>query len=117
MQGLVIKPYWADLILSGKKTWEIRGSQTHKRGKIAVIVSGSGKIWGEVELVDCFPCTLELFGNNHTKHWIMHHGLLQRYKQPWAWVLENPVKYPEPVPYTHPQGAVIWVNLGEEEHS
>jgi len=27
MNVLIIKPKWADLILSGKKTWEIRGSQ------------------------------------------------------------------------------------------
>jgi len=37
MNGLIIKPKWADLILSGKKTWEIRGSQ----------------IFGTVDLVDC----------------------------------------------------------------
>lgn len=51
MKGLIIKSKWADLILSGEKTWEIRGSQTHQRGRIGIIKSGTGKIFGSVELV------------------------------------------------------------------
>lgn len=39
MQGLITKPMWADMILSGAKTWEIRGSRTHKRGTIGIIKS------------------------------------------------------------------------------
>jgi len=50
MNGLIIKPEWADLILSGKKTWEIRGSQTHIHGTIGIIKSGSGLIYGRVDL-------------------------------------------------------------------
>lgn len=29
----------------------------------------------------------------------------------WAWVLENAIRYDTPIPYEHPQGAVIWVSL------
>lgn len=119
MQGLVIKPYWAKKILAGEKTWEIRGRQTHKRGKIGIIISGTGRVWGEVDLVDCIPLQgpddVELILQNQDKHHVPLAGIV--YRKPWAWVLENPVKYDEPVPYNHPQGAVIWVNLGEEEQS
>ncbi|MNU02871.1 hypothetical protein D3C72_2467110 [compost metagenome] len=33
------------------------------------------------------------------------------YRTPYAWVLRNPIIYPEPIPYNYPQGAVIWVKL------
>ena len=33
MKALVIKQPWVDYILNGKKTWEIRGSNTKIRGK------------------------------------------------------------------------------------
>jgi hypothetical protein len=29
----------------------------------------------------------------------------------WAWVLSQVCRFDEPIPYQHPQGAVIWVNL------
>ncbi|GAF99913.1 unnamed protein product, partial [marine sediment metagenome] len=29
----------------------------------------------------------------------------------YAWVLEKAKRYDEPIPYTHPLGAVIWVKL------
>ena len=41
MDALIIRQPWLGLILSGKKTWEIRGSRTNKRGPIALIESGS----------------------------------------------------------------------------
>jgi hypothetical protein len=37
------------------------------------------------------------------------------YKKMYAWVLENPVRYQEPVPYRHPQGAVKWVDLVKQQ--
>lgn len=46
MLGLIIKSPWIDLILQGRKTWEIRGSHTHTRGLVALIKSRSGSIVG-----------------------------------------------------------------------
>jgi hypothetical protein len=113
MKGLIIKPYWADLILAGEKTWEIRGSRTTIRGRIALIKSGSGKIFGSVDLVNCIslhgPNDYELILNSFNKHHVPL-GVIN-YRKPYAWALENPIKYAEPIPYAHPQGAVIWVNL------
>lgn len=108
MKGLIIKPKWADLILSGEKTWEIRGSRTHFRGRFDIIKSGSGKVFGSVDLVDCISLhgwdDVALICDNMDKHHVPL-GVIQ-YKKPWAWVLRNPIIYPEPIPYKHPQGAV-----------
>ena len=39
---LVVKQPWLDLLLSGKKRWEIRGQSTHKRGWVHLAESGCG---------------------------------------------------------------------------
>ena len=47
MYGLIIKKKWLDLIMSGQKTLEIRGSRTSHAGEeIALLQSGSQKILG-----------------------------------------------------------------------
>jgi hypothetical protein len=115
MKGLIIKSPWIELILSGKKTWEIRGSNTKIRGTIALIKSGSGKIFGEVDLVDSMELSLEDYRQSKKLHGVDSGNALELpYKKTYAWVLANPRIYKEPVPYKHPMGAVIWVNLHNE---
>lgn len=47
MYGLIIKKKWLDLVMSGKKTLEIRGCRTSHAGEeIALLESGSQKIRG-----------------------------------------------------------------------
>ena len=110
MKGLIIRSPYIDLILDGKKKWEIRGSNTNIRGKIALIKSGSKKIYGEVNLVDSFEIDLDLYNEYHINMYGRKVGKLP-YKRTFAWVLNEPVKYKESINYNHPQGAVIWVNL------
>eukprot|EP00435_Cladocopium_sp_Y103_P046798 s1761_g13.t1 len=50
--ALIIKEKWALKLLNGEKSWEIRGSSTAKRGTIAIAISGTGKLYGEITLVD-----------------------------------------------------------------
>lgn len=52
MKGLIIKSPWSKLILDGKKTMELRGSNTKIRGTIGIIESSSGHVLGTVDLVD-----------------------------------------------------------------
>lgn len=110
---LIVKPYWADLILSGSKIWEIRGHNTTKRGKIDIAKSGTGKIFGEVKLVDSIPLTQELWESSRDKHQVnlSWKELLSIYKKPHAWIFEygSAEKYIMPVSYKHPKGAVVWV--------
>ena len=50
LKGLILKEPWIDLILTGEKVWEIRGSNTKIRGTIALIKGGSGTVVGLCEL-------------------------------------------------------------------
>ena len=110
MKGLIIRSPWIDKILIGEKIWEIRGTATKIRGRIFLIKSGTGKIFGEVKLVDCFELDTKTYSSSSDKHGIPAASSLP-YKKTYAWVLEAPVRYENPIPYKHPSGAVIWVNI------
>lgn len=112
MKGLLIRAPWIDLIFQGEKTWEIRGTNTKKRGTIALIKSGTGTILGTVELVAAKKLSIEEYQNSKKFHGVADCSVLP-YKNTYAWVFENPVLFEEPKPYSHPMGAVIWVNLTE----
>ncbi len=112
MNGLIIKKKWLDLILDGKKTWEIRGSRTKARGKFALIESGSGLVVGEAQLVDVVgPLTKDQLLKSISLHHVPADSIKQglRYKSPYAWVMVKAKRYRKAVPYSHPAGAVIWV--------
>ena len=110
MKALIIKQHWIDLILSGDKTWEIRGNNTHIRGQIELIQSGSGLVVGRCEIVDSIPLKLKDFQSNKNKHCISDVEKLP-YKTTFAWAIKNVQRYKTPRPYKHPNGAIIWVNL------
>jgi hypothetical protein len=114
MKGLIVKQPWIDKILSGAKTWELRGSSTSNFGEIALIQSGSGQVVGICDLVGVEgPLTMAELRRSTNKHGVdaKEFGRKPLYAKTFAWVLENARRFDEPVPYRHPQGAVIWVNL------
>lgn len=117
MKGLIIRSPHIDNILSGLKSWEMRSRKTNVRGRIALIKAGTGKIYGEADLVEVLE-PLECEAMIHMS-WQFHRVArsdrhkLAKWKYPWR--LENAVKYDEPKPYDHPQGAVTWVNLPNSE--
>lgn len=111
MKGLIVKPYWADLILSGEKSIELRSSNTNIRGRIGIIKSGTKKVYGEADLVDSREITDEEYYNLVDKHRVNVKREDVSYKKIYAWTLENPVLYKEPKEYDHKLGCVIWVNL------
>lgn len=110
MKALIIKKPWIDYILEGKKTWEIRGSNTNIRGQIELIQSGSGLVVGSCEIIDCKELTLDDYKNNTDKHNIKNVEALP-YKKTYAWVMLNAKRYETAKKYKHPNGAIIWVNL------
>ena len=60
--ALVVKRRWLDNILAGRKTWEIRGGPTTKRGWIHFAQSGStGKLMGRARLVGCHRVSRSAF--------------------------------------------------------
>lgn len=110
MKILIVKEHWANMILDSKKTWEIRGRNTLVRGRIGLAISGTGKVFGTVNVIDSKPIGLVDALENMDKHRLSADGAAFLYAQPHAWVLEKAERFREPIPYTHRRGAVVWVN-------
>ena len=118
MKGLIIKEKWANLILNGDKTIEIRSSNTKHRGKFGIVISGTKKVWGTAELVDAIPLTKELFEvelKDKHKVDLSFNELTDLYPKPYGWVIKNVEKFDEPIPYNQKKGAIIWVNIDWDE--
>ena len=106
---LIIKEPWLDLILRRKKTWEIRGNRTTKRGVIHLARSGGGGILlGKATLTKCVSLTREELAKHEDKHCISDCQSV-KYRNIYAWVLKGACRYKKPLQYRHAQGAVIWV--------
>ncbi|MGP9819349.1 hypothetical protein ACTZWW_04985 [Salinarimonas sp. NSM] len=120
MKGLTIRDPWIDLILDGLKTWELRTSATANRGPIALVRKGSGLIEGVATLVDVLP-PLDRRGlaESEELHRIppeeQENAIANGWLTPWVFV--DPIRFAEPVPYLHPNGAVIFFDLAEEERA
>jgi ASCH domain len=115
VHGLLIREPYVTQLLNGEKTWEIRGRSTQIRGTIAIIRSGSGKVFGTVNLVRVLgPLALsdlvearELTVREREE--FRRNGL--PYSKTFAYVCSHPRWFREPVRYDHPNGAVTWVRL------
>lgn len=111
MDCLIIKKKFLDKIIQGKKVWEIRGSQTLKRGIIGLIESGSGKVIATAQLVNCHgPFLIEELKQHNDKTQIENEFNV-KYKKIYAWELSEVKALDNPKPYKHPQGAIIWVKV------
>jgi len=114
MRGLLVKKPYIDLILSGKKKWEVRRRNTRIRGRIALV--WNNKVWGTVEIVDvrAFPVDVMAERNEHG----VSADEIRRYGKGkatlYAWILENPRPINPPVPVNVPRGAQVWVKLPKE---
>ena len=115
MKGLIIKPYWANKILDGEKTLEIRSRNINIRGTIGVVISGTSKVWGTVDLVDSFLIPDKDFEKFRDNHLIDCKREEISYKKTYGWKLENPKKFDAPIEYNHKLGCVQWVNLDDLE--
>jgi hypothetical protein len=116
LKGLIIDSPHIDNILSGRKCWEMRSKGTQQRGTIALIKKGSGMVVGVADLVDSHgPLSRDEMLANQEFHLITPERLEVPGVSKWrhAWILKNAKRLDRPVPYSHPNGAVIWVNLDE----
>lgn len=115
MNGLVIRDPFVTWILEGKKIWEIRGSGTKIRGRIALIKGGSGHVVGTCDLVDVVgPLDLAALRKNGAKINREPREITDLYyANTYAWVLSAAKALPKPLPYEHKSGAVIWVKLSD----
>ena len=108
-KALIIKKEWLDRIFDNGKIWEMRSTNTKIRGKIQLIESKSGTIVGECEITGSHKLSEQEKISEIKKHQVEDNSLLEKWC--FAWHLENAIRYDEPIPYVHPKGAVIWVNL------
>lgn len=110
-KGLIINEKWAKLILQGKKTIELRGSNTKIRGKIGIIISGSKKVYGTVDVIGCIEINKDEYYRLVDKHCYPFDFDTIKYKKLYGWILKNANFYEQPKPYNHKLGCVVWVNL------
>lgn len=112
MDGLIIKKKWLDLILSGKKTLEIRGHDTHKiEQTIYLLESGTQRVRGTCKIVSSKLITYQNWDNikGSTGLDISMAQLNKRYHTAYAWELSEVEEWGDISYYEHPKGAVIWV--------
>lgn len=114
MKALVIDEPWISKILRGEKTWEMRSSRAQVRGLIALVRKGSGSVVGVARIIDCVgPLDLAQLATNSAKHQVSMVEFESGRAAKWniAWVLSDAQELARPIPYKHPNGAVVWVNL------
>lgn len=112
MDGLIIKKKWLDLIVSGRKTIEIRGFDTHKINEpIYLLESGSHRIRAICKIKSSTSITNDKWDKykNNACLDMTFADLNKWYKTAYAWEITDikPIEYI--CHYIHPRGAVIWV--------
>ncbi len=114
MNGLIIREPWISLILSGRKTWEMRTSPTSLRGRIGLIRKGTGMVVGVADIIDSLAA-LDASGLAATRDL---HGIPPELDEKvlgagWThpWVLRNVQTLRTPVDAGQKPGQVIWVSL------
>ncbi len=114
IKGLIVKRPFIDLILSGKKRYEFRRFPTRYRGKVALI--HRGKAYGTVFLkgVEELEVNRALPRMSEEERRFLEKYAAGR-ETIYAWRLEDPVAFREPVPVEVKRGAQVWVRLKEED--
>ena len=117
MKAISVRQPWADLIISGSKTIEIRKLRTKYRGTLlihAARIRGTHEfvrakvdvksiddypqqaIIGLVTLVDVIPLNEKLWTELKEKHLLP--GKWSSFEHKYAWIIENPVRL-KPIPF------------------
>ena len=110
MDGLIVKQPFADLIIDGKKQWELR-SRPIPKNKIGseVLLLSKGSILGRITLKkDLGSVNLQrLYETTH-----LHHSELDTLDKTFVthvWEIRVTKKFDHPKKYAHPNGARVWV--------
>ena len=117
--GLILDYQWIEKILSGEKSMEVRSRNCKVRDRIGLCKNGL--CFGTVVIHDSWDITgrLDAFTSAHAiKPCEVPDFLAKTNKdststqsQYFGWLLKNPIKFDEPIPYEK-TGARIWVRLG-----
>lgn len=110
MRGLIIKKEWLDLILSGKKTIEIRSSKTSCIGEtIYLLESKTHLVRGTCTIQRVEKLDETKWNETKDKHLVPCKFNQLPYKKSYGWYLQDVTKLDKEFSYSHPKGAVIWV--------
>jgi hypothetical protein len=117
MKALIIDEPWIGFILQGQKTWEMRKKGCNIRGPVALIRKGSGQVVGTAVVTGSRPPLVDAqaYAAAEPFHRIPSARQARAFADGWRtpWVLAEARPLTQPVPYTHPNGAVVWVNLDD----
>lgn len=125
--ALVLRPCWAQMIVDGAKTLELRGAPTRKRGLVALAAAGTSQLLGQCRIagsykiaewdddsqryIDCPPLSLRRLTHVHQVQDVEETLRRLNYKEVHGWVLQDVEKYKPPRQYQHTSGCVSWVRL------
>lgn len=107
MKCLKIKAKWINLILNGKKTWEIRRTNTKIRERIALGNTNTKQVEGYANLVRSFEMTVKELKKHNHKH--RANQFLDEYAREketlFVWVLSDIKRELEPYSYSYSTGS------------
>jgi hypothetical protein len=113
--ALLVKNHIADLLVSGEIVGEVRRmSCKSKIGKtIYIAKTGTKTLVGQVTIESCTPITNEEFDDLYQQgvFGVCRGPNPTNTRQRYLWKFSKPVRFKTPQPYTHPQGAQVWVNI------
>jgi hypothetical protein len=111
MHCLKIEDKWVNLIMNGKKTWEIRRTNTKIRERIALGNTKTKCCVGYATIVDSIEMSLVELKKHNNKH--QANGFLDEYakgkKFLFTWILNDIKLEVKPKPYSYSTGS--WCNL------
>tara|TARA_B110000008_G_scaffold273776_1_gene308568 strand:+ start:297 stop:698 length:402 start_codon:yes stop_codon:yes gene_type:complete len=116
---LIVKEKYADMLLSGYKTMEIRGMSCKKKVGETVYIAKSGtqQIFGCVIFQGCYgPLSDEDIINYQDLHRV-YETPINWYKKTYGWSFSCPIVFENSIPYKKKRGAIVWVKYERELQS
>jgi hypothetical protein len=98
--------------VTGKKRWELRTRQSHKRELVGIIEAGRKVVIGVVQIVDSLgPLSNDELRRSEHMHLIPAAMLDAFQRHRTAWVMAQAHRFEIPIPCVVPNGAQLFVTL------
>lgn len=116
-RALKVKAEYAELIISGKKTWEIRSTRTTKfKERIAISPIGKQTLIGDIVFTNCLEISKNEFNKYFGRHCVPASdaaNVIGNYSKIYAWGISAPRAYANEVHYRTKTGQMSWVKLND----
>lgn len=110
MNGFIINPPYAEMVISGRKQWELRNRQAPKSkiGKTIFLLS-RGHVLGKIQITKSLgPFGIEKLKDTFHLHQCDFTNTFEDFET-FAWEIKVIERFDPPKRYKHPNGAQIWV--------